>query len=427
MQAKTELVPQSTSELSLALRQAACCWLPARSSTAFADLAVSANDNKLVLVNGVPTVVANPRPDTVTIIDLGAKPPRVLHELNVANSVVGPPLSVAITPDESLVLVTAAMRIDPGDPTRQIPDNKLSVIDLRANPPSVVAELNAGLGAAGLSINREGTLALVANRSDGSVSVFKIDGHTVRKIDTLQIGPPESGVSHVAISPNGRSALVTRDGDNTISVLSINGDRVEYTKRDFGVGLKPYGIVISADGQSAVVAHLGLGRGDNDTISLIDLTLNPPRVTDTYTVGQTPEGINISPDGKLVAVVTMNGSNKAKESPFYSSFGRLLLFRLNRGALKLIVRCAHRHVAPGRRLLGGRQDSARAEHGRAQHHGLQHRRQLSSQRHRAAHSTARRRRGTAHGGQTRKVRQVSPMPASSACVSLISSSNRPSA
>jgi DNA-binding beta-propeller fold protein YncE len=307
------------------------------SSTAFADLAVSANDNKLVLVNGVPTVVASPRPDTVTIIDLSAKPPRILNELNVATSVVGPPLSVAITPDESLVLVPGAMRIDPSDPTRQIPDNKLSVIDLRANPPSVVVELNAGLGAAGLSINREGTLALVANRSDGSVSVFKIDGHTVRKIDTVQIGPPDSGVSHVAISPNGRTALVTRDGDNMISVLSINGDRVEYTKRDFGVGLKPYGIVISADGQTAIVAHLGIGRGDNDTISLIDLTLNPPRVTDTYTVGQTPEGITISPDGKLVAVVTMNGSNKAKESPFYSPFGRLLLFRLNRGGLKLIV------------------------------------------------------------------------------------------
>jgi DNA-binding beta-propeller fold protein YncE len=284
----------------------------------------------------VPTIAANPRADTVTIIDLGVKPPRVLHELNVPSSVVGPPLSVAITPDESLVLVTAAMRVDPGDPTRQIPDNKLSVIDMRASPPVVVAELDAGLGASGVSINRDGTLALVANRSEGSVSVFKIDGHTVRKIDTLQIGTPESGVSHVAISPNGRSALVTRDGDHTISVLAINGDRVEYTRRDFGVGLKPYGIVISADGNSAVVAHLGLGRGDNDTISLIDLTLNPPRVTDSYTVGQTPEGVSISPDGKLVAVVTMNGSNKPKESPFYAPFGRVVLFRLNYGVLQLV-------------------------------------------------------------------------------------------
>jgi DNA-binding beta-propeller fold protein YncE len=337
MPAKTELVPTQHLRILAGFASISLLLAAGASSTAFADLAVSANDNKLVLVNGVPTVVANPRPDTVTIIDLSAKPPRIVNELNVATSVVGPPLSVAITPDESLVLVTGAMRIDPSDPTRQIPDNKLSVIDLRANPPSVVVELNAGLGAAGLSINREGTLALVANRSDGSVSVFKIDGHTVRKIDTVQIGPPDSGVSHVAISPNGRTALVTRDGDNMISVLSINGDRVEYTKRDFGVGLKPYGIVISADGQTAIVAHLGIGRGDNDTISLIDLTLNPPRVTDTYTVGQTPEGITISPDGKLVAVVTMNGSNKAKESPFYSPFGRLLLFRLNRGGLKLIV------------------------------------------------------------------------------------------
>ncbi len=37
---------------------------------AAAQLAVSANDNKLVLVNGVSTVVQNPPPDTVAVIDL---------------------------------------------------------------------------------------------------------------------------------------------------------------------------------------------------------------------------------------------------------------------------------------------------------------------------------------------------------------------
>ena len=37
-----------------------------------AQLAVSANDNKLELVNGVSTVVQNPPPDTVSVIDLDA-------------------------------------------------------------------------------------------------------------------------------------------------------------------------------------------------------------------------------------------------------------------------------------------------------------------------------------------------------------------
>ena len=60
-----------------------------------AQIAVSANDNKVVLVNGVVKVVPNPPPDTVTIIDLKAWPPKVLGEVEAPGSVVGPPLSVA--------------------------------------------------------------------------------------------------------------------------------------------------------------------------------------------------------------------------------------------------------------------------------------------------------------------------------------------
>ncbi len=94
-------------------------------------------------------------------------------------------------------------------------------------------------------------------------------------------------------------------------------------------GLRPYGIDIAANGAVAAVANIGRGMGDNDTISLIDLRAKPPRVVETVTVGQTPEGINFSPDGSLVAVVVMNGSNKAKESPFFNDNGKLLLFRVS--------------------------------------------------------------------------------------------------
>jgi DNA-binding beta-propeller fold protein YncE len=302
-----------------------------------AQLAVSANDNKLVLVNGTPTVVPNPLPDTIAIIDLNQRPPALLHHIEVPTSVVGPPLSVAITPDERLALVAGAMRIDPSEPKKQVADRTLTVVDLQASPPAVVARLEAGLGAAGVSITRDGRLALVANRNEGTVSVFRITGRTVTKIDTVTLGSADAGVAHVAISPDGRKALVSRDGDHTISVLAINGEKVSYTKRDFGVGLKPYGVVITPDGRRAVVANLGLGRGDNDTVSLVDLTLTPPRVVDTYTVGQTPEGIALSPDGKLVAVVTMNGSNRASDSPFYSPAGRVVLFRLSAGGLRLVA------------------------------------------------------------------------------------------
>jgi hypothetical protein len=54
---------------------------------AVAQLAVSSNDNKPVLVNGVISVQASPGEDTVTIIDLGASPPKVLGEVKAPSSV----------------------------------------------------------------------------------------------------------------------------------------------------------------------------------------------------------------------------------------------------------------------------------------------------------------------------------------------------
>jgi len=297
--------------------------------SASAQLAVSSNDNKVMLVNGVVKVVANAPPDTATIIDLKSSPPRVIAEIPVPGSVVGPPFSVALTPDESLALITSSSKVDPADPTKQAPDNRLSVVDLRANPPKVIATLETGKGPSGLSINRQGTLALVANRAEGTVSVFTIQGQTVTPAAKVTVGDEKSGVSHAAITPDGKMALVTRDGDDRISVLAINGNNVEYTKRDLNAGLRPYGIDIASNGAFAAVANIGRGQGDNDTASLIDLRAQPPRVVETVTVGQTPEGIKISPDGSMVAVIVMNGSNKAKDSPFYNDNGKLVLLRVN--------------------------------------------------------------------------------------------------
>src|SRR4029453_9333607 len=163
-----------------------------------AQIAVSTNDNKLMLVNGVATVVQNPAPDTVAIIDLKQFPPKIIAEIEAPASVVGPPLSVAITPDESLALVTAAMKIDPNDRTKQTPDNRLSVIDLKASPPQVIATMETGKGPAGLSINRQGNLAIVANRAEGTLSVFTISGKTVSPVGTVKLGDEKIGAAHVA-------------------------------------------------------------------------------------------------------------------------------------------------------------------------------------------------------------------------------------
>jgi DNA-binding beta-propeller fold protein YncE len=312
-----------------------------------AELAVSANDNKAVLENGATVTVPTAGPDTISIIDLSASPPKLAAEIQAPASVVGPPGSVAVTPDESFALVTGAMKLDPSDPKKMAPDDKVTVIDLKASPPRISQTVAAGKGAAGVSINKAGTLALVANRSEGTVSVFTIADGKLTETGKIALGDDKSGPSQPVFTRDGTMALVTRDNDHKISVLSVQGPQVEYTKRDMNAGLRPYQIDTTGSGDIAIVANIGVGQGDADTISVIDLKAKPARVVNTVSVGQTPEGLKMSPDGQHVAVTVMNGSNKPKNSPFLNENGLLKVFRVSGHTLTPVAEAPVGHWCQG--------------------------------------------------------------------------------
>jgi hypothetical protein len=94
----------------------------------------------------------------------------------------------------------------------------------------------------------------VANRSEGTVSVFRIPGKTVTAADKVDLGAPGSLPSQVMFTADGRTALVSRNAvnDNRVSLLAIDGVNVEYTKRDFFAGLQPYGMDITSARDFAV-------------------------------------------------------------------------------------------------------------------------------------------------------------------------------
>ena len=299
---------------------------------------ISANDGKATVIDGVQQVPASVLPDTVSIFDLSAKPPKLVAELRAPTSVVGPPESVAIAPDQSIALVTGALKLDPADRTKTIPDDTVTVIDLTTVPPVVLATLHAGRQASGVSISRAGTLALVANRAEGTVSIFSINRKQVTPAGKVDLGAPDSGPSHVAITPDGRTALVSRNNDHLISVLAIQNNTVTYTKRDILSGLKPYGIEITPAGDVALVANVGAGpSGGSDTISVIDLKLTPPRAVDQIAAGPTVEGISLAPDGRYVAVTVMNGSNLARASGLAHDFGYVKVFSVKGTAVAQVA------------------------------------------------------------------------------------------
>src|SRR5262249_15881246 len=159
------------------------------------------------------------------------------------------------------------------------------------------------------------------NRSEGTVSVFTVAGNKLTPAGKIQLGDSKSGPSHVAFTPDGKSALVTRDGDNRVSILTIDGSKVEDSKAFMVGGVRPYRLEIGPKGDVAVFRNQGGGQGDIDVINVIDLKAKPPRIVDTISVGQTPEGIGMSSDGKYVAVSVMNGSNRPKDHPAFNDFG----------------------------------------------------------------------------------------------------------
>src|SRR5689334_7478886 len=116
-------------------------------SSSYAQFVVSANDNKVKLENGALMILPNAAPDTVSIIDLNGKMPKLVSEIDVPTSVIGPPASVAVRWDERYALVTSAAKLDPADPSKAIPNNQVTLIDLGITPPAILAKAEAGAGA----------------------------------------------------------------------------------------------------------------------------------------------------------------------------------------------------------------------------------------------------------------------------------------
>ncbi len=312
-------------------------WLLALTCALFQTAQVQAapfmivgNDEKVIWDDVGKLVLSPAGKDSILIVDL-ANPlePKIVTNLQLKNSVVGPPTNLAIDPTGSIAIVADSMNvIKDGDALKMVPDDKIYVIDLKSSPAKVIDTITAGKQPSGLSINATGNLALVANRADKSITVLSISGETVKVTDTI---PMSDEVAHVVFTPDGKHALAAKNAANKVALLDVAGDKVTYSKRDLLTGLYPYNVEVSASGQIALTADNGDGGtsdGNVDTVSVIDLTLQPPRVVDHVTVSDSPEGLAISPKNNLAVAVDALGSNKNKKAFFYHKNGVVTVLRI---------------------------------------------------------------------------------------------------
>lgn len=318
-------------------RLLAAALLTALPAAAHADIVLSSNDGHSVMNAQMKIVAANPpTPDTVSLIEVGRYPPVVKATIDVPGSVVGPPMAAWIAKDASWAIVTSATKADAQAKGGISPDDQVSVLDLTSNPPKIVQSLTSGLGATEVRVSPDGSLALIANRAEGTVSVFTVKDKRLTpagKVDTGNKASLPSGVVFV----DDKTALLTRGGDNQVNVLHIDGTNVTIDPRVITTGLAPYTMDINAARTLAAVSNMGRGEGDTDSVSLIDLTSRPFRTVSTTGAPSGPEPMKFSPDGRYLAVGAENGSTKLKTHPFHHDKALVTVFAVEGKGLRRLT------------------------------------------------------------------------------------------
>jgi len=298
---------------------AAALWIGAPIS-AQAQYLVIGDDNKIHWDDAGKPVFTEPGKDEVVIVDIkNPEAPKIVATLPLTNTVIGPPTNLAVTPDESLALVANSIAYQrDGAGWKSVPDNKLFVIDLKSAPTKLIATVEVGKQPSGLAVNKSGSLLLIANRADSSVSVLTIKGQEVKLVDTVPVGDPAAAV---AFTPDGKHALVAKNTVNKIAFLNVEGDKVTYDKTDLSVGVYPYNVQVMADGRFALTANQGNGGaadGGAGSVTVIDLKATPPHVVDYVGIDPIPEGLDVSPRANLAVALALNGSGAVPKGAWYA-------------------------------------------------------------------------------------------------------------
>lgn len=304
------------------------------------QIAVSVNDGKQTRPGEAPSTRTE---DYVSVIDISGRTPRVVGNVAAPTSMIGPPTSVAVASDESFAIVASAQAIENGV---LVKNDQVSLLDLR-NPaaPRVVQTIQGGSGATGVAINRARTLALVANTGDDSISIFTIANNQLTPAGRVRLDY-QSRPTDVAFAPDGSFALAVQQAGNRIVRLDVNGSTVTRSNASYAPGLQPYGVVVSRDGRYAFNTNLGgrapapgesaaSGGGRISTVSVTDLSTY--EVVTQIDVGMTSEHVALSPDGRYIAVVVLNGSTAQPGAPNYNDHSLLQIYSVNGAELTRVA------------------------------------------------------------------------------------------
>jgi len=177
-----------------------------------------------------------------------------------------------------------------GNYGHQKPGTSLSIIDLQQKKEIKRVDLGAFIRPHGL-VEREGKIFFT---SEGSRTVACYD---VKEDKITWINGTGESVGHmVAVTPDLKNVYVTNILSNSVTWIRYQAPPTPEHIRQIPVGQKPEALEITPDGK-----ELWVGSNDDGTIAIIDIATNKMR--ESFSVGQTPIRIRFVNGGDQ-AVVT---------------------------------------------------------------------------------------------------------------------------
>jgi DNA-binding beta-propeller fold protein YncE len=208
-----------------------------------------------------------------------------------------------------------------GAATDPPPDNA-TVIDLSQSPPRIVGTVDVAASVLGpgqgIFVAKDESFAIISagNRAESGKIV---PDNRVSVID-LSVSPPK--VVQQVTAGTGANVVAVNPAGTLALVTKVDPKQAI-------LALRPYPIDISPDGKLLAVANAWGGNGDVGSVSLVDLSSKPFRVVDVARTPSTSEGLRFSPDGKYIATSSLNGSTSPTASPRHKDHALLTIFAVS--------------------------------------------------------------------------------------------------
>ncbi len=290
-------------------------------------------------------------PDELSVIQLGEGLGHFTKAtVPVSNSVIGPPSSIALTPDNryGVVIETRGQRTDrrPEATLSQLPPGKkITVVDL-VDPgrPKVVQSVDGFDDPQSVSINADGTLVCIVFKQVGTIrhpllALYRLTHGRLSRPMIPDIPGPNSGDALISAefhpTKNVLGLLYTQHA--RLALVQVETERDQVSLRLWGapvdLDVGPFLVRFTPDGRYALVNTMlpGSVRGTVTSVQLAQTTdatgIPYHAMVSRAEAGILPEGLAISPDEHWVVTTNLERSTPALNDPEQGFFASVTLLR----------------------------------------------------------------------------------------------------